>query len=84
MNLPSATIEGFWARTGPYIHYLYQQPSKKIAGLHPHQMIIEGLKRGSSDAVEQALARDIQANWEILVNNAFATNTARVEALAVD
>lgn len=72
-NLPTlvATIEGFWARTGPYIRYLYREPHKQLAGPHPHEEIIEGLKQRSATLVQAALQRDIEENWKILVENAF-------------
>ena len=69
-----STIEGFWARTGPYVRYLYRRPHKQLAGPHPHEEIIEGLKQNNANQVEAALTRDIQANWNILIQNAFEGN----------
>jgi DNA-binding GntR family transcriptional regulator len=65
-----AVIEGLWARTGPYIRFLYRPPFSDLPSGHPHEDIIEGLREKNANRVEAALRREIESHWEILVRHA--------------
>lgn len=51
-------IDSFWARTGPYLNFLYQKPpiSKKE---HPHEALIQALRTNSPKGAQQAIEIDI-------------------------
>jgi len=65
-----SVIENFWARTGPYVRYLYRPPFADLPGGHPHIAIIEGLRANDPDLVESAVRRDIESHWKIVVRHA--------------
>lgn len=72
-----AVIEGFWARTGPYIRFLYRHPFAPLSSGHPHNAIIEGLKKKDAVKVESELRLDINYHWAILVRHASEDSALR-------
>lgn len=51
-------IESLWARTGPYLNFLYQKPPAVIKP-HPHEALIEALRHNDAQAAQKAIELDI-------------------------
>jgi len=54
-----AMIQSLWARTGPYLNFLYQQGSPAAPEPHPHETLLYALRKGDADLAEEAIRRDI-------------------------
>lgn len=54
-----AMIQSMWARTGPYLNFLYEKVEPASLINHPHETLIDGLRRGDSNMAENAVKRDI-------------------------
>ena len=54
-----AMIETLWARTGPYLNFIYQRVDPASLESHPHDIILEGLRTHDPDLAAQGLTKDI-------------------------
>lgn len=54
-----AIIQSLWARTGPYLNFLYVNVDPTSIDSHPHEALIEGLRTHDADMAEEAVKRDI-------------------------
>lgn len=54
-----AMIQSLWARTGPYLNFLYVTVDPASLVGHPHEALINGLRRGDGNMAENAVKRDI-------------------------
>ncbi len=54
-----AVIQSLWARTGPYLNFLYREKKLVSAASHPHEKLIQALKTHNPTIAEQAIAQDI-------------------------
>ncbi|NYT79766.1 GntR family transcriptional regulator [Alcaligenaceae bacterium] len=54
-----AIIQSLWARTGPYLNFLYVSVDPTSFDGHPHEALIEGLRTHDADMAEEAVKRDI-------------------------
>lgn len=54
-----ATIQSLWARTGPYLNFLYEKFDPALLNDHPHETLLEALRRGNPEMAAEAVERDI-------------------------
>lgn len=54
-----AMIESLWARTGPYLNFLYKNVDPASLESHPHDIILEGFRQRDPDKAAHGLAQDI-------------------------
>lgn len=54
-----AIIQSLWARTGPYLNFLYEKVDPASMDNHPHEALIEALRLRDPDMAEAAIRRDI-------------------------
>ncbi|MYN13920.1 FCD domain-containing protein [Pusillimonas sp. TS35] len=54
-----ATIQSLWARTGPYLNFLYEKAGPAANGAHPHESLLDALTQGDPDMAEAAIRHDI-------------------------
>ncbi|MCD8566057.1 MAG: GntR family transcriptional regulator [Burkholderiaceae bacterium] len=52
-------IESLWARTGPYLNFLYRHQEPAIIDPHPHEALIAALRSNQSDDARKAIEVDI-------------------------
>ncbi len=62
-----AMIQSLWARTGPYLNFLYKNANARDLAPHPHNALIEALRTHNPQQAEQAITQDIiEGGSEIL------------------
>jgi len=54
-----AMIQSLWARTGPYLNFLYREGVPTMPVPHPHETLVEALRAGDTASAEDAIRRDI-------------------------
>lgn len=54
-----AMIQSLWARTGPYLNFLYQEGKQGGLAPHPHEALLQALREGNAALAEEAIRRDI-------------------------
>lgn len=51
-------IESLWARTGPYLNFLYRKPPSAMKP-HPHEALLQALRANDSEGARIAIELDI-------------------------
>ena len=59
-------VESMWVRCGPILSHLYDAGIPHIWDSHPHNRVIDALKRGDSQAAREAIKYDIMSGGEEL------------------
>ena len=54
-----AVIQSLWARTGPYLNFLYRENKPVFKTAHPHEKLIQALRAHHAVMAEQAITQDI-------------------------
>jgi DNA-binding GntR family transcriptional regulator len=54
-----AVIQSLWARTGPYLNFLYREKKLVSSAAHPHEKLIQALKTHNSSLAAEAISQDI-------------------------
>lgn len=54
-----AMIQSLWARTGPYLNFLYRDKTMNPELNHPHEKLLIALKTHNPTLAEEAIAQDI-------------------------
>lgn len=54
-----AVIQSLWARTGPYLNFLYREKKPISKGPHPHEKLILAFRTHNASMAEEAIAQDI-------------------------
>ncbi len=63
-----AMIQSLWARTGPYLNFLYENVEPSIEDSHPHEALLEALRSNNAELAEQAIGRDILVGGKAILS----------------
>lgn len=63
-----ATIQSLWARTGPYLNFLYEKADSDEMDDHPHKALLQALRVGDQDMAEEAIRKDILEGGKVILD----------------